>query len=199
MSQPISVERCGAEPEETCRTTQRGVIGRLDLWQQRHDVVAFPVAVVRKFSDDRAGRMAALIAYYGFFSLFPALLVFVTVLGFLLDGNSISSEDMANSVLAQFPIIGDKIIGDKLEKSVGAPLTGSAFALGIGLATALWAGLSAMQATQDAMNGIWDVERARYPNFFLKRLRSFVMLAVVGVLLLVTTGPAQKPTLRLLY
>jgi membrane protein len=174
------------QPDETGKTTQPGVIGRIDLWQQRYAVVAFPVAVVRKFSDDRAGRMAALIAYYGFFSLFPALLVFVTVLGFLLDGNSLSSQDMANSVLAQFPII-----GDSLGNEVGEPLTGSALALGIGLAAALWAGLSAMQATQDAMNGVWDVERARYPNFFFKRVRSLIMLVIVGVLLLAATGLGQ--------
>ena len=35
----------------------------------------------------RASQLAALIAYYGFVSLFPLLLVFVTVLGFVLEGN----------------------------------------------------------------------------------------------------------------
>jgi uncharacterized BrkB/YihY/UPF0761 family membrane protein len=35
---------------------------------------------VRKFVDDCASRLAALIAYYAFFSLFPLLLV----LGFVL-------------------------------------------------------------------------------------------------------------------
>jgi uncharacterized BrkB/YihY/UPF0761 family membrane protein len=44
-------------------------------------------AVVKKFSDDQAGQLAALIAYYGFLSLFPLLLVMVTVLGFVLQGD----------------------------------------------------------------------------------------------------------------
>ena len=35
-----------------------------------------------------AGHRAALLAYYGFFSLFPLLLVAVTVLGFVLQGQS---------------------------------------------------------------------------------------------------------------
>ena len=146
-----------SQRDKLVRTTQSGVLGRVDRWQQTHAVTAFPVAVVRKFSDDRAGRMAALIAYYGFFSLFPAILAFVTILGFLLEGNSFSSRDLADSVLAQLPIIGDQI---QNSNSVGDPLTGSAIALGIGLGTSLWAGLGAMQAVQDAMNGVWDVERA---------------------------------------
>ena len=40
---------------------------------------------MRKFVDDRASSLAALIAYYAFFSLFPLLLVFVSVLGFVLE------------------------------------------------------------------------------------------------------------------
>ena len=48
-----------------------GVLGRIDVFQQRRVPLAFAVGVFRKFGDDRAGRLAALIAYYGFFSLFP--------------------------------------------------------------------------------------------------------------------------------
>ena len=43
----------------------------VDNFQQRHRWLAFPFAVVKKFGDDQAGRHAALLAYYGFFSLFP--------------------------------------------------------------------------------------------------------------------------------
>lgn len=39
----------------------------------------------KKFSDDQAGSLAALIAYYGFVSIFPLLLVLVTVLGIVLE------------------------------------------------------------------------------------------------------------------
>jgi hypothetical protein len=40
---------------------------------------------VRKYLDDRASSLAALIAYYAFFSVFPLLIVFVSVLGFVLE------------------------------------------------------------------------------------------------------------------
>ncbi|HSD48220.1 MAG TPA: hypothetical protein VLE71_00145, partial [Actinomycetota bacterium] len=49
---------------------------RADRAHRRHAWLAVPVAVVRKCGDDRAGHWAALVAYYGFFSLFPLLLVF---------------------------------------------------------------------------------------------------------------------------
>ena len=60
---------------------------RIDAFQKAHPWLALPVAVVKKFGDDQAAQLAALIAYYGFFSLFPLLLVFVAVLGFVLQGD----------------------------------------------------------------------------------------------------------------
>ena len=53
----------------------RRLVAAVDDLQQRHRWLAFPFAVVKKFGDDQAGRHAALLAYYGFFSLFPLLLV----------------------------------------------------------------------------------------------------------------------------
>lgn len=57
-------------------------VRRVDSFQQRHPPVAFVFAVVKKFGDDRAGALAALIAYYGFVALFPLLLALTTILGF---------------------------------------------------------------------------------------------------------------------
>ena len=41
----------------------------------------------KKFGEDRASNLAALVAYYAFFSLFPLLLAFVSILGFVLEDN----------------------------------------------------------------------------------------------------------------
>jgi len=59
----------------------RRLVQALDDFQQRRRWLAFPVAVVKKYGEDQAGQKAALLAYYGFLSLFPLLLVAVTVLG----------------------------------------------------------------------------------------------------------------------
>jgi hypothetical protein len=61
----------------------RRLLQAVDDFQQRHHWLAFPVAVVKKYGEDQAGQRAALLAYYGFFSLFPPLLVAVTVLSLL--------------------------------------------------------------------------------------------------------------------
>ncbi len=51
------------------------LIDRADDLQRRPPVLAFPLAVWKKFADDRAGDLAALIAYYTFVAIFPLLLI----------------------------------------------------------------------------------------------------------------------------
>jgi uncharacterized BrkB/YihY/UPF0761 family membrane protein len=41
--------------------------------------------VAYKFTDDQGLYLAALVTYYGFLSLFPLLLLLVTILGFALQ------------------------------------------------------------------------------------------------------------------
>src|SRR3954447_11133165 len=61
-----------------------GVSERIDTFQRRHRWAALPVAVGYKFIDDEGVYLAALLSYYGFLSLFPLLLLAVTILGFVL-------------------------------------------------------------------------------------------------------------------
>src|SRR6266540_2124069 len=73
------VPRRGVEARKIGSVSE--ILRKVDAFQKRHAALAFPFAVVKKFGDDQAGNLAALIAYYGFFSLFPLLLVLVTALG----------------------------------------------------------------------------------------------------------------------
>jgi YihY family inner membrane protein len=155
---------------------QPGIKGRIDAFQAARPRLAFGAGVVRKFGDDRGGRLAALISYYGFFSIFPALLAMTTILGFVLDGNPDLAKRISDSALGQFPVIGDAI------GNASQPLTGSTVALVVGLVGALWAGLGAAQAAQDAMNTIWSVPRPDQPHFVGKRLRSVATLVLIAVL-----------------
>jgi len=155
-----------------------------DRRQQESPRLSFIAAVVKKFSDDQASQLAALIAYYGFFSLFPLLLVFVTVLGFVLQGNPSAQNSVLHSTLSQFPII-----GDQLQNNVHS-LTGSGLDLAIGLAGSLFAGLGITGATQNAFNQVWYVPRKRRPDFLRSRLRGLALLAVLGLLAIVSTVAA---------
>ncbi len=162
----------------------------IDRFQRRHAWAGFPFAVVRKYGDDQAGYLAALIAYYGFFSVFPLMLVFVSVLGIVLANNPQLRQEIIDSALAQFPIVGPTIA-----EEVHA-ITGNAVALTIGIVTALWAGLGVVQATQNAMNQVWDIPRKDRPNFFISRLRSLLMLFVLGTTLLASTFFSGLATAR---
>jgi YihY family inner membrane protein len=148
---------------------------QLDRFQQRNRVLALPFAVIRKFSDDQAGNLAALLAYYGFFSLFPLLLVLVTVLGFVLAGRRDLQERVLDSALAQFPVIGDQIGRD-----IGS-FKGSGLALAIGILGTLWGGLAVTRQAQNAMNTVWGLPRAQWPNFWLRLARGLGVLAVLGL------------------
>jgi YihY family inner membrane protein len=145
---------------------------QVDVRQQRNRPASFVVAVLLRYRDDRGSRWVALIAYYGFFSIFPLLLTFVTVLGIVLEGRPTLRADIVDSALGNFPVIGTQL-GEE-------GLSGSPVVVAIGVATALWAGLGAVQTLQDAMNTMWSVPPTERPSFVAKRLRSLVMLLFVA-------------------
>ena len=79
------------------------IVASVDAWQRRHALGGFPIAVLKKFAEDRASNLAALSAYYAFFSLFPLLLAFVSILGFVLEGNPSLREDVVDTVARPDP------------------------------------------------------------------------------------------------
>ena len=152
-----------------------------DEVQRRHPLLAVPIAVFKKFGDDQGGHWAALVAYYGFFSLFPLLLAFTTILGFVLQDNKELQERILDSALSQFPIIGQTI-----EDQFGA-LEGSFIALAIGIGGSLWAGMGVLLTLQTAMDELWDVPRRSRPNFLKGRLRAILALFVFGAAIITSS------------
>jgi YihY family inner membrane protein len=159
----------------------RARLEAFDRYQQGRRWLAVPIAVVRKFSDDQAGSLAALVAYYGFFSLFPLLLVFVTILGYVLSGDPSLQSSIKTGVLGQFPIIGTTI-----QKNIHA-LHGSTVSLVIGIAASLWGGLGVTNASQNAFNKVWAVPIKERPNFVQTRLRGLGVLVLLGALFIAST------------
>jgi membrane protein len=150
------------------------ILRRADAAQRGRPVLAFPFAVVKKFGDDRAGQMAALIAYYGFFSLFPLLLVFATIAAFVIENDPVLQERLLDSALSRFPVIGPEI-----RANIGA-IQGSSFALIVGIVLALWSGTGVVTTAQWAMDDIWDVPRAERPALPMRVLRALLMLLALG-------------------
>ena len=161
------------------------LLRRVDSFQRRHAFLAFPVAVLKKFGDDRASQLAALIAYYGFFSLFPLLLLFATIVAFVVREDPVLRQRLLDSVLGQFPEVGEDI-GVEVDRSVRR-LSGSPVALIVGTLGALWTGTAVVAAAQHAMNDVWDVPRAERPGLVNRMVRAFLLLFVFGASTVLST------------
>ena len=158
-------------------------VERVDRFQRQHPHAGLPIAVVYKLVDDQGTYLAALITYYGFVSIVPLLLLSSTILGFVLHADPHLQQEVLNSAVGQFPVVGTQLAHDH-------GINGSGAGLVIGILGTLYGGLGAAQAAQNAMNTIWRVPRNRRPNPLTGRLRSILLLAVVGLSVLGTTGLA---------
>jgi len=159
-----------------------GVAARLDGFQRRHTWVGFPLAVIYKFIDDQGGYLASLITYYGFLSLFPLLMLLVSVLGYLLQGNPALQHALVGSALQQLPII-----GPQLQQNISA-IHGSRSGVILGILGALYGGLNVSVAIQTTLNRVWAVPRYARPNPLVSRLRGLVLFAMIGTVVLITTA-----------
>jgi YihY family inner membrane protein len=164
------------------------VIRTVDAFQRRHAPSAVVVGVVRKFGDDQAGMLATSLAYSGFVAVFPLLLLFVTILGFVLGGSDDAREAVLRSALVEFPIVGDQLV-----RSLH-PLQGSGVALAVGLVGLAWGGLGVTQVAQHAMAEIWNVPGVRRPGFFPRMARGVIVMLVGGVGLIATSALASVST-----
>ena len=159
----------------------QNLIRVVDRFQQRHSWSAFPFAVFKKYGDDQAGNQAALIAYYGFFSIFPLMLVAVTVLGVVLAHNPHLQGKVLNSALKNFPVI-----GTQLRHNIHS-LNRTGMGLGLGLVGTFYGARGVASAAQNAFNHAWNVPKSERPGFPFNTLRSFGMILTVGGGILITT------------
>jgi YihY family inner membrane protein len=172
------------------------LVRRVDAFQQRHRLAGFVFGVVKKFGDDRAGSLAALIAFYGFLALFPLLLLTVTVLGFVAQHNPDFQRSLVDSALSEFPVIGDQI-----GRNVTS-LRGTGLGLVVSLIGLAWGSLGFTQAGQHAMAQVWNVPGVRRPGFLPRLARGAAIIVVLGLGTLATTtfsgvGVFNSPNLAL--
>jgi YihY family inner membrane protein len=160
----------------------------LDRFQQRHAPLAYVVAVVRKFGDDQGGVLATSLAYNAFIAVFPLLLLFVTVLGFVLGQNQDAEDAVMRSALVEFPILGDQLV-----RSL-QPLRGSGVALAVSVAGLAWGGFGVTQAAQHAMAEVWNVPGVRRHGFVTRMGRGALVLVVGGLGLAATSALASVST-----
>ena len=126
------------------------------------------------FRKHRSGRNAALISHYAFLSVFPLLLVFTSVLGFVLQGDSKLRTSIVNSALNQLPFVGQQIAENP------SKLHGNAVVLVVGLIGSLWAGMKAFVAVHGALDDIGEQPLDMRSNLLITRLRALLGIAYIG-------------------
>jgi membrane protein len=147
---------------------------------------------VSEFRDDNMTDWAAALTYYGVLSIFPALLVLVSVLGLL--GQS-ATQPLVENVGKFAPGAAKDIVTtaiENLQKSRGS----AGLALIVGLAAALWSASAYIGAFIRAANVVWDVEEGRpiWKTLPLRLGLTLLMLVLLGItaIAVVLTGPLAE-------
>ncbi len=153
-----------------------------DSWQQRHAVVGFPIAVVKKFGDDQGGNLVSLLAYYSFVATFPLLLALTAIAGVVLRAHPAIQQRLVNSAFAEFPIIGGQI-----HQQLGVASFGDTkVSLTVGVLGALYGARGFANGLQNALNTVWAVPKVDWPGFAPRYLRTIAALSVLGLIVVVT-------------
>lgn len=149
------------------------VIDGVDRWQQHNRVVAPAYAVIKKFGDDQANNLVVGLGWYGFTSIYPLLLVVVTIFGF------IGAASLGNGIvhtLQEFPII-----GSSFQAGTGSSrLHGNVVGLVIGLVLLVYGAQGVTQTAQQAMATVWDIPKRELPGFLPRLGRSVGALVIIG-------------------
>ncbi|MFF7974229.1 YhjD/YihY/BrkB family envelope integrity protein [Streptomyces sp. NPDC007905] len=143
---------------------------------------------LREFKDDELTDRAAALTYYAVLSLFPALLVLVSLLG--ITGKS-ATDKVLNNLKHLTPGPARDIMTRAVEQLQGSSGTGSVLAV-VGVALAIWSASGYVAAFIRAANAVYDVPEGR-PVWKILPVRLGVtvvlmVLAVISALIVVFTG-----------
>ncbi|WP_078599823.1 YihY/virulence factor BrkB family protein [Streptomyces violens] len=143
---------------------------------------------VKEFKDDELADRAAALTYYGVLSLFPALLVLVSLLG--IAGESTGRRVM-DTLQQLAPGSVRQVLSNAMTQLQGNAGVGSLVAV-VGLLVALWTASGYVAAFIRSSNVVYDIAEGR-PIWKVLPLRLaltvvLMLLAVVSALIVVFTG-----------
>lgn len=148
---------------------------KFDAFQQRHTVLGFIAAVFKKQSDDQVSTKAATLTYYAFLTIFPLLMVSITVLTIVLHDNADLRQRIIHYALENFPGMG----GD-LQRNV-SELNRAGFGLVVGIVLAVWGLQGVANNLQHTLNDLWGVPQKDRPGFLPRILRSYALLGIIAL------------------
>lgn len=159
-------------PRGPSAVTER-LLAWIDELQQRHGVLGFPYAVLKKYLDDGGGRYAALITYYGFLSVFPILLVAAWVVSSILVNRPQLREDVV-----------DALVPPTLQNTVNTALAAmpvSGLPLALGLVGLLLSATGVTRSAYETLNQLAGVPRRSRFGLVVRYARVLLMVVVVMV------------------
>lgn len=133
-----------------------------------------------RYREDLGDRLAAAVTYYGFLSLFPMLLLGLSILGYILAGDPDRQLKVFQSITSSLPGVGDEIVENLrtvMEHRGGAGLIGL-----IGLA---FSGLGWIDSLREAIRAVWHQPKPKM-NIVKRKAVDLVVLAGLGVTVFVS-------------
>ena len=127
---------------------------------------------------DEGGYHAALLTYYGFLSLFPFLLVVITITKNYL-GNNISLENhITKSITDYFPVLGNQLTSHIHSLSRNGP------ALIFGVLFTLYGVKGVAASFSRSVQRLWSVRQNRENGFIQSLTNNFIVIVIGGIGLL---------------
>jgi YihY family inner membrane protein len=165
-------------------------IRRIDATQRRFTPTAFVYGVVKKYGDDNGGVLVSNLAYSAFISIFPLLLILVTILGLIASADpSFRESAVKNAVANQIPLL-----GETLTSNVNALQRSSTIGLIVGLVILIYGVTGLAQAGLFTMEQVWNLPGPARPGYLQRLGRAVLFLCLLGGGVIVTTGLASLST-----
>jgi YihY family inner membrane protein len=155
---------------------------KIDSFQQRHLIPSFVYGVVKKYGDDNGGMLTIQLTYTMFTTIFPLLLLLVTILTLFLVGDPSVRQSVLHSTFNQFPVV-----GSQLGSNIHVLKRDSLLGLVVGIAGLIYGSTGLAGAGIYVMEQVWNIEGALRPNYIKRITRSLVFLFTLAIGLVVTT------------
>ena len=154
----------------------------LGRWLNRFFVVVLIVRTAKELSDDDAPHMAAGVAFYMLFSLFPLLLGLIALTSFFVEAEDIQGRFV--DFTAEYLPGSEDVVSHNIDSVFRLRGALGIFAI-LGL---LWSGSAVFGALTRAINRAWDVHRDR--PIYISKPRQLLMALSVAVLFYLSMSAA---------
>ena len=155
-----------------------GIIDRI----RRIFVVELTLRVAREMSEDDLTHMAAGVAYYALFSIFPLVIGMITVFSYFLEPEQIQAN--ISGAIGGFLPGSEQFVQDNIEGILNLRSALGLFSF-LGL---LWSGSAMMGALDRAINRAWDIHNDR--PFYIGKPRHILMVISVGIMFPISMSSA---------